>query len=60
MPTPLKMATVFTTRVLLLSYDFGVYPIAENFPFFLQLVEVIWKTAANPGENFTQSCVEKI
>ena len=31
-------------------YYFGVHHIAENFPFFLQLVEVIWKTAANPGE----------
>ena len=39
-------------------YYFGVYPIAENFPFFLQLVEVIWKTAANPGETYTQSCAE--
>ena len=35
------------------------YHIAENFPFFLQLVELIWKTAANPGETLTQSCVEK-
>ena len=25
----------------------------------LQLFEVIWKTAANPGESFTQSCVKK-
>ena len=25
----------------------------------LQLVEVIWKTAANPGETFTQFCAEK-
>ena len=40
-------------------YYFGVYHIAENFPFFLQLVKVIWKTAANPGETFTQSCAEK-
>ena len=40
-------------------YDFGVYSIAEYFPFFLQLFEVIWKTAANPGDTFTQSCAEK-
>ena len=39
---------------------FGVYPTAGTFCFFfLQLVEVIWKTASNPGETFTQSCVEK-
>ena len=41
-------------------YDFDVYPISENFPFFfLQLFEAIWKTAANPGTTFTQSCAEK-
>ena len=53
------MFTVFTKRGLLLVYCFGVYHIAENFPCFLQLVEVIWKTAANPGETFTQSCANK-
>ena len=26
-------------------HDYGVYPIAENFPFFRQLLEIIWKTA---------------
>ena len=53
------MFTVFTKGVVLLFYDFGVYPITENLSFFLQLVEVIRKTAANPGETFTQSYVEK-
>ena len=38
---------------------FGVYHMVENFPFFLQLVEVICKTAPNLGETFTQSCAEK-
>ena len=33
-------------------------PITENLPVFLQLVEAIWKTEANPGESFTQSCDE--
>ena len=37
----------------------SVYPIAENFPFFLQLFEVIWETMANPGETLPQSCAEK-
>ena len=36
-----------------------MYLIAENFPFFLQLFEVIWETTANPGETFTQSRAEK-
>ena len=36
-----------------------MYPITENFPFFLQLVEVIWETTANRGEALTQSCAEK-
>ena len=44
---------------MLLFYDFGEYPIAENLSFFLQLFDVIWKTAANLGENFTQPCAEK-
>ena len=39
--------------------DFGVNPITENIPVFLQLIEAIWKTAAHPGETFTQSCAEK-
>ena len=47
-----KTFTVFPKRVLLLFFDFGVYPIAEIFPFFLQLFEVI----ANPGGTFKQSC----
>ena len=42
-----------------LVYYFGVYHIAEKFLFFLQLVEVIWKIAANAGETFTQSCADK-
>ena len=25
----------------------------------LELFEVIWKTAANPGKTFTQTCAEK-
>ena len=25
----------------------------------LQLVKIIWKTAANPGKSFTQFCAEK-
>ena len=54
-----KTFTVFTKHGLLLVYCFGVYHIAENFPFVLQLFEVIWKTAANPGETFTQSCADK-
>ena len=33
--------------------------IEENFPFFLQLVEVIWETTANREETLTQSCAEK-
>ena len=36
-----------------------MYPIAENFPYFLQLFEVIWETTANSGENLTQTCAEK-
>ena len=36
-----------------------MYLIAESFPFFLQLFEVIWETTANPGETFTQSRAEK-
>ena len=52
------MFTVFTKRVLLLSMT-GVYPITETFPFFLQLLEAIWKTVANPVETFIQSYVEK-
>ena len=40
-------------------YDFSVDLIVENFPFFLHFFEVIWKTAANLGETFTQSCAEK-
>ena len=39
--------------------DFGVNPITENLSVFLQLIEAIWKTAANPGETFTQSFAEK-
>ena len=35
-------------------YDFGVYPIAENFLFSLQLFKVIWIIAVNQGETFTQ------
>ena len=38
--------------------DFGVNPITQNIPGFLQLIEPIWKTAAHPGETFTQSCAE--
>ena len=37
---------------------FGVNPITENLPVFLQLIEAIWKTAANPGETYLQSCAE--
>ena len=33
--------------------------IAENFPFFIQLFEVIFETTANPGETLIQSCEEK-
>ena len=40
-------------------YYFGVYHIAENFLFFLQLVEVIWKTAANQGVPLTKTYAEK-
>ena len=36
-----------------------VCTISRRFLFFLQLVEVIWETAANPGETLTQSCAEK-
>ena len=39
--------------------DTGVYPITENISVFLELIEVIWKTAANPGKMFTQSYAEK-
>ena len=39
--------------------DTGVYPITENIPVFLQLIEAIWKTAANQGKMFTQSYAEK-
>ena len=31
----------------------------EHHPVFLQLFEAIQKTAAHPGETFTQSCAEK-
>ena len=41
------------------STNWSVYPIAENFLFFLQLVEVIWETTANWEETLTQSCAEK-
>ena len=34
-------------------------PIKEKHPFFLQLVEAIWKTAAHTGKTFTQSCAEE-
>ena len=34
-------------------------PNCGEFLFFLQLVEVIWETTANLGENLTQSCAEK-
>ena len=51
----LKNVYYIHTTCLLLFYDFGVYPIADNFPFFLQLFEVIRKTAANLGETFIQS-----
>ena len=50
----LQSQNVFTT-----FYCFGVYHIAENFPFLLQLVEVIWTTAGSPGKTFTQYCAEK-
>ena len=36
----------------------SVNPIAENFPFFLQLFEVIWGATANLGETLIQSCAE--
>ena len=52
-----KTFTVFTKRVLIPFYD--EMPCPWNFTFFLQLVEVIWNTAANPGETFTPSCAEK-
>ena len=35
------------------------FSIVENFPFFLQLSEVICETTANPKETMTQSCAEK-
>ena len=60
MSTPLKnVQCILKTCFATFFYYFGVYHIAENFLFFLQLVEVIWETAANPGDTFTQSCAEK-
>ena len=53
-----KNVRAFIKRVLLLFMT-NVYRITENFLFFLHLFEAIWKTSANPGETFTQSCAEK-
>ena len=58
MSTSLKNVHCIHKKCFATFNYFGVYHNAENFPFFLQLVEVIWKTAANPGETFTPSCAE--
>ena len=49
----------FTAVYQIISTNWNVYPIAENFTLFLQLVRVIWETTANRGETLTQSCAEK-
>ena len=59
MPKSLKNVHCIHKTCFSTFNDFGVYPITENFPVFLQVFEAIWKTAANPGETFTQSCAEK-
>ena len=59
MSTSLKNVHCIHKICFATCYDFGVYPISENFPVFLQLFEAILKTAGNPGETFTQSCAEE-
>ena len=54
MSTPLKNIHCFYKRVLLLFITL-VCIISGEFPFILQLVEVILKTAANSEKTFTQS-----
>ena len=55
-----KVSPEFAAGFQITSTNWSVYPIAENFPFFLQVVEVFWETTANRGETLTQSCAEKI
>ena len=49
-------------KILLGSRQFSRLPRTTevcNFPFFLQMFEVIWETTANLGETLPQSCAEK-
>ena len=58
MPTSLKNVHCIHKTCFATFYDFGVYPITENFPFFIHLFEAILKTAANPEETL-HSTVQK-
>ena len=54
-----KVSSGFVAVFKITSNNLSVNPIAENFPYFLQLFEVILETTANAGETLTQSCAEK-
>ena len=54
-----KVSPGFAAVFQITSTNWSVYPIRKNFPFFLQLVEVIWETTANRRETLTPSCAEK-
>ena len=49
----------FSAVIQITSNNRSVYPIAENFPFFLQLFEVIWEITANSGEILTHAVLCK-